>query len=111
MVFNSITFLIFIVIFIPVFYLLEGKYRLIFTLVSSCLFYGWWDWRFLGLLGFSTILDFTLGRRMENEENVSIRKRLLAASLIVNLGVLGFFKYFNFFVGSFNELMSQIGLP
>jgi hypothetical protein len=69
-------------------------------LVASYFFYGWWDWRLLGLLLFSSVVDFgvSLGLRALREDHK--RRLLLAISLVVNLGVLGFFKYYNFFVAS-----------
>jgi alginate O-acetyltransferase complex protein AlgI len=111
MIFNSLPFLVFIIIVLPVFYLLKGNLRLFFVLIASYIFYGWWDWRFLGLLMFSTIMDYTLAKNIDKENNQLKRKWLLRISLIVNLGMLGFFKYFNFFIGSFNDIMTQIGLP
>lgn len=110
MIFNSIPFLVFILVFIPVFFLLKGRARLWFMVIASYFFYGWWDWRFLGLVGFSTVLDYSLGLWLEREQDNKARKRILFISLAVNLGVLGFFKYFNFFVDSFNTLLGAFGL-
>lgn len=111
MIFNSLPFLVFICIFIPIFYILKGKSRLFFTLVSSYFFYGWWDWRFLGLIALSTITDYIIGLNLSQESNKKKRKQLLLVSLIVNLGLLGVFKYFNFFIDSFYTLMTQLGIP
>ncbi|WP_199898082.1 MBOAT family O-acyltransferase [Marinilabilia salmonicolor] len=68
--------------------------------VASYVFYSWWDWRFLSLIVFSTIVDYTVGFKLKNEENQSKRKLLLWASIVVNLGFLGVFKYYNFFLDS-----------
>ena len=68
-------------------------------LISSYVFYGWWDWRFLSLILFSSLLDFYLGLRLRAATDPGKRKRLLIISMVVNLGVLFFFKYFNFFLG------------
>lgn len=110
MIFNSFAFLIFISVFIPVFYIIKGKLRLWFVLLASYFFYGWWDWRFLGLIAFSTILDFYLGLLIERAHDKHKRLHLLLISLITNLSVLGFFKYFNFFSNSFHDLIILFGL-
>ena len=67
-----------------------------FILLVSYFFYGWWDWRFLTLLFASLLLDFLVGYHLEKTNNPADRKMLLAASLVGNLGLLGFFKYYNF---------------
>ncbi|MDT8412411.1 MAG: MBOAT family O-acyltransferase [Vicingaceae bacterium] len=78
-------------------------------LIASYIFYGWWDWRFLTLILFSTLVDYAVGLKMLNADKKSYRKLLLWISLSVNLGLLGFFKYFNFFIESFNELTLSLG--
>lgn len=110
MIFNSYAFLIFFGIFLPTFYLLKGRYRLYFTLFASYVFYGWWDWRFLGLIAFSTITDFYLAQWIEENENQKVRHRLLVISLVLNLATLGFFKYYNFFADSLNDLLTLLGI-
>lgn len=100
MLFNSLTFLAFVALFFPVYFALRGRARLWFILLASYLFYGWWDWRFLGLLGLSTMVDYTLGRLLEFERDARRRKVLLIGSIVVNLGILSFFKYSNFFADS-----------
>lgn len=77
--------------------------------VASYVFYGWWDWRFLGLIVFSTILDYSIGRLLKNEANEFIRKSLLWISVMVNLGFLGIFKYYNFFIDNFIVAFSFFG--
>ena len=96
MLFNSYIFLIFLFVVLPLYYLLPAKYRNLHLLVSSYVFYGYWDWRFCLLLLASTVIDFYIGRAMDRAEAPVLRKRLLLASLFANLGILGFFKYFNF---------------
>ena len=110
MIFNSLVFLVFIVVFLPIYFNLKGRARLLFTLVSSYFFYGWWDWRFLSLIAFSTLIDYFVGLRLEQEETQSKRKNLLLLSMVVNLGFLGFFKYFDFFVESFADMLMSMGL-
>ena len=110
MIFNSLTFLVFIAIFIPVYFSLKGRVRLLWALSGSYFFYGWWDWRFLTLIAISTMVDFYLGAQMEKEEVEKRRKRLLVMSMVLNLGILGFFKYFNFFTDSFIAMLQGFGL-
>ena len=79
--------------------------------VASYLFYGWWDWRFLSLILFSTLIDYSVGVRLSKEDNISKRKILLWISILVNLGFLGFFKYYNFFLDNFVTAFSFFGTP
>ena len=109
MVFNSLAFLIFIALFFPIYYLLKGNARLWFILISSYVFYGWWDYRFLALIGFSTCMDFYLSFLIQRQTDPVKRKHALLASIVVNLTVLGFFKYFNFFVDSAVTLLGYFG--
>ncbi|MCH2083749.1 MAG: MBOAT family protein [Saprospiraceae bacterium] len=109
MVFNSITFLIFIGVFFPLYFSLKGRARLWLCFLASYLFYGWWDWRFLALIATSTVLDFWIGQTLEQTAESTQRKRLLWLSVAVNLGCLAFFKYFNFFLDSFQILLTNIG--
>ena len=82
-----------------------------FVLLSaSYVFYCTWDWRFAGLLAFSTLLDFVIGRAIFESELLRRKRQFLAISLVGNLGVLGFFKYYNFFLGSLNQLLSRFGI-
>ena len=110
MIFNSLPFFIFIGIFLPLYFTLKGRTRLLLTLFGSYFFYGWWDYRFLSLVLFSTLIDYFVGLKLENEESPEGRKRLLLTSMVVNLGFLGFFKYFNFFQESFISMMNDMGM-
>ena len=112
MLFNSIEFLIFIpVVFFIYWFVLNKKLKAqnILLLVASYVFYGWWDWRFLSLIIFSSILDYTIGLFLNTQVNQRKRKLLLSLSLVVNLGFLGFFKYFNFFIESFSGAFTFFG--
>lgn len=80
------------------------------VVIASFIFYGWWDWRFLSLIIFSSIVDFTVGLKLEKVTNPHKRKVFLWASVLVNLGFLGFFKYFNFFLENFKAAFSFFGL-
>jgi len=112
MLFNSIDF----VVFLPIVFLLYWfvanknlKLQNLLIVTASYVFYGWWDWRFLSLIVFSTIVDYTVGIKLKNEENQNKRKVLLWISILVNLGFLGFFKYFNFFLDNFTTAFSFLG--
>lgn len=103
MLFNSLDFAIFFPIFFVIYWIVAKKLTLrnIFLLASSYLFYGWWDWRFLFLIIFSSMVDFTIGQKIYNATSKRIRKNYLIASLLINLGLLAYFKYTNFFIDSF----------
>jgi D-alanyl-lipoteichoic acid acyltransferase DltB (MBOAT superfamily) len=99
MFFNSITFLVFFGAVFLLFWLIpknQRRTRNLFILITSYVFYGWWDWRFLSLIALSSAVDFALGRAIHKETDEKRRKGLLGVSLAVNLGLLGVFKYFNF---------------
>ncbi len=112
MLFNSIEFAFFLpAVFILYWFVTNLNLQLqnFLLLAASYLFYGWWDWRFLGLIVFSSVLDYVLGLKIHESENKSTRKILLLCSLLVNLGFLGFFKYYNFFAESFSEAFTLFG--
>jgi len=112
MLFNSISFLIFLpVVFILYWFVFNRKYQHqnILVLVASFYFYACWDWRFLFLLIFSILLDYFSAKQIERTESKSRAKFWLILSIGINLGFLGFFKYFNFFVDSFADLVSAVG--
>jgi len=77
--------------------------------IASYIFYGWWDWRFLLLILFSTVVDYTVGLYMSKGKKPTPRKHLLWTSVIVNLGLLGFFKYYNFFIDNFVQAFTFFG--
>jgi len=113
MLFNSISFLIFLpVVFIVYWGLFKKSLKLqnIFLLIASYLFYGWWDYRFLALIAASTLVDFFVGRFLQKTGNEIHRKILLSLSLAFNLGLLGFFKYYNFFIESWIDSWANLGV-
>ncbi len=110
MVFNSITFLVFALIFFTVYFHLKGESRLVFSLVASNIFYGWWDYRFLTLIWISTLTDYFVALKLERLSEQGLRKKYLTLSIFINLGILGIFKYFDFFISSFSNLLSTAGL-
>ena len=112
MLFNSIEFLLFLpTIFILYWFVFNKnlKYQNTLILVSSYVFYGWWDYRFLSLIFLSTIVDYVIGLNISNQSSKKKQKLLLWGSVLFNLSVLGFFKYYNFFVDSWVELFSSLG--
>jgi D-alanyl-lipoteichoic acid acyltransferase DltB (MBOAT superfamily) len=110
MVFNTLEFVIFFVVVLIAYAALPHRRQNQMLLVASYVFYGAWDWRFLGLLMLSTCLDYYLGILISQTHEQQARKRLLIVSIVANLGILGFFKYFNFFTGSFVDLAGTFGL-
>ena len=111
MAFNSFIFFIFLGLVIPVFYAFSKKSsKNLFLVFASYVFYGYWDWRFCSLLAFSTIVDFFLGKLMHSAINDKKRRIIFIISLFSDLGILGFFKYFNFFIDSFQSLSAQFGV-
>ena len=109
MLFNSLEFLLFAVLFFSAYFFLKGGIRLWFLLGSSYVFYCFWDWRFAGLIFISSLVDFQAGRGVDGAKSKAGRQGWLWASLGVNLGILCVFKYLNFFIGSTVELLESIG--
>lgn len=88
----------------------ENRARKVLLLLASYYFYSWWDYRFLGLIIGSTLVDYIVAGRIFNSNSSTFRRLLLIVSLVINLGLLAVFKYFNFFVESFNSMMMEFGL-
>ena len=112
MLFNSIDFAVFLPIVFLLYWLLANKSLKLqnaLIVLASYVFYGWWDWRFLSLILFSTLVDYTIGIKLKSEKNQTKRKILLWTSICVNLGFLGFFKYANFFLDNFTAAFSFFG--
>ncbi len=112
MLFNSTEFLIFFTIVFVLYWLTNKNLKVqnLLLLIASYIFYGWWDWRFLFLLFLNSLVNFILGKYIFKATDKKQKKRLLYVALIFNLGLLGFFKYFNFFIDSFISLSNGIGL-
>lgn len=112
MIFTSLTFVIFYFLFFFVYWGLRKniKLQVSFLLFSSYVFYGWWDYRFLSLLFFSSYVDYLVGKLLYLQTNLRKRKLLLAVSLVLNLGLLFIFKYYNFFVDSFSVLLDSLSI-
>ena len=112
MLFNSLDFAIFLPIVFILYWLVTNKNLKLqnaLIVISSYVFYGWWDWRFLSLILFSTIIDYVVGLNMSKQQNQKKRKALLWISILANLGFLGFFKYYNFFLDNFITAFTFFG--
>lgn len=112
MLFNSLDFAIFLPIVFVLYWFVTArnlKLQNLLIVVASYVFYGWWDWRFLSLILFSTLVDYLVGLGLSKQENLLKRRVLLWTSIGVNLGFLGFFKYYNFFLDNFIEAFSFFG--
>jgi len=113
MLFNSIEFLIFlpIVFFLYWFVFRERKWQNFLIVVASYIFYGWWDWRFLLLIAFTSVCSFFSGLLLDYyEKNRLIKKTISIGNIIINLFILCIFKYFNFFVENIDYLFRALGL-
>ncbi|MFG0261475.1 MAG: MBOAT family O-acyltransferase, partial [Novipirellula sp. JB048] len=113
MLFNSFAFAVFLPITFVCYWLLHRRslrVQNLWLLAASYLFYGWWDWRFLALIAISSAVDFTVGNRLTAATRDHHRRRWLMLSIIANLGILGFFKYYNFFIESFVDASERLGI-
>ena len=114
MLFNSIDFAIFLPIVFILYWYVFNRSRTqqnAFLVGASYFFYGYWDWRFLSLIALSSAVDYFVGIGFAKTEDHAKRRLLLLTSLVVNLGFLGFFKYFNFFAESFAQAFVFFGEP
>lgn len=111
MIFNSLVFWVFFAAVYGLYRALPHRGQNVLLLVSSYFFYGWWDWRFLSLIFISTVVDYWAGLAMERAgENERRRRIALWVSVATNLGILAFFKYFNFFADSLAGLLQVVGV-
>lgn len=109
MLFTSMTFLIFFIIVLALYWLLPKREQNIMLLAASYFFYGYWDWRFLSLILTTTVVCYICGLLMNKEVKPSRRKAVLIFGIAANLSILGFFKYYNFFIENFNGILTSIG--
>lgn len=110
MLFDSTAYVVFLILVVLVYWRLPFRKQNFFLLAASYFFYGWWDWRFLFLMGSSTLVNFTVSRQIDASTDEQKRKALLIFSLILNFAFLSFFKYFEFFLDSFIQLAAVLGL-
>ena len=112
MLFNSIAYLLFLPIVFYLYWFVFNKNLRIqnfLILICSYVFYGWWDWRFLSLIALSTIVDYLVGLKIYNTNKKKEKKFYLWISIAFNLSLLGFFKYYNFFINSWVDMVSILG--
>ena len=110
MLFDSPVYLAFLTLVVALYWRLGWRKQNLLLLAASYFFYGWWDWRFLALMLTSTLVDYSFALKIANSEQPQVRKALLTASLVMNFGFLGFFKYCNFFVDSFTHVLAFAGI-
>jgi len=112
MLFNSIEFGFFLpIVFIVYWFVVNKNLQLqnAFLLLASYFFYGWWDWRFLILLVSVSLINFFIGIKIDKTENNRVKKNWLITGLVINIGILGVFKYYNFFIDSFIDFVLLLG--
>ena len=110
MLFDTPVYFVFLSLIVLVYWRLNWRRQNKLLLAASYFFYGWWDWRFLLLMIASTTIDFIIAKKIEDAQNPATRKLLLIASLVVNFSILGFFKYFNFFLDSTARALDVLGV-
>ena len=112
MIFNSITFLLFLIIVVSLYWLLPSRIKMWMLLIASCIFYGFWRWEYLSVMFISAITDYFTALQIEKTSinNKKKRKLLLAITLTVNLGLLCYFKYLYFFTDNTNQLFGLLDL-
>jgi D-alanyl-lipoteichoic acid acyltransferase DltB (MBOAT superfamily) len=111
MLFNTPIYFVFLTSVVVVYWRLSHREQNLLLLACSYFFYGWWDWRFLFLMATSTLADYWLALRIAGAADGTKRRAYLLLSLLMNFGFLGVFKYFNFFVDSFNHVEGLFGAP
>lgn len=111
MLFNSIEFLLFLPVVFLIYWAIKPlKWQNGFVILASYVFYGWWDWRFLGLIILATTTSFVCGILLQKFKQKRQRKAVVWVNIIVSLGILGTYKYFNFFAENFSQLLSLVGI-
>lgn len=110
MIFNSLEFVVFFVIVYALYLVLTLRWQNRMLLIASLIFYGAWDWRFLSLVFLTTVIDYYCGVRIADAATKEEKKKYLFFSIVSNLGILGFFKYFNFFAGNMQSLLAWFGV-
>src|SRR5262249_14275961 len=109
MFFDTPVYFVFLTVVVLLYWSLAWRAQNQLLLVASYFFYGWWDWRFLLLILISTVVDYHCAHAIDRSQDPHRRRLLLALSLVVNLGFLGFFKYFNFFQDSLVQVLRALG--
>ena len=112
MLFNSFAFLVFLpIVFLLYWFVFRGRqWQNLLVVVASYIFYGWWDWRFLFLIAITSLCSYGSGLLLEHFEGQRRKQRLVSASnIVLNIGILGLFKYYNFFVENLETLLASFG--
>ena len=109
MTFTTATFVVFLAIVFSLYWSLDRKRQNLLLVTASLIFYGWWDWRFVFLMLLTAFIDFYAAIRIDRTQQPNVRRRWLVLSIISNLGILGFFKYANFFSSSVHSALQQVG--
>lgn len=113
MLFNSLDFVVFLPLVFILYWFVTNKsisLQNLFLVLASYVFYAWWDYRFLALIALSTIIDYYVAKQIKKEEKKKQQKMLLIVSIVFNLGMLAFFKYFNFFIESWVDAWSMFDI-
>lgn len=110
MLFNSYIFWFFQAIVLALHAFVRARARKVMLVVASYVFYGYWDWRFLGLIFISTVTDYFVAQWIHDARTARRKRLFLWGSIVVNLGILGYFKYADFFVSSLSELLALVGI-
>src|SRR5579872_3908024 len=110
MLFDTPIYFLFLSLVVLVYWRLNQRHQNVLLLLASYFFYGWWDWRFLLLMIASTTIDFIIARGIEDAPDARKRRVLLVGSLVLNFTILGFFKYFNFFLDSTVTALDTVGM-
>ncbi|RDC65404.1 MBOAT family O-acyltransferase [Adhaeribacter pallidiroseus] len=109
MLFNSYDFLVFFTVVLTLYHLLPSKFRWFMVLIASLYFYMSWKWQYIFIMFFPATIDFFVAKGLEKTADIKRKKLLLSISLITNLGLLFYFKYYNFFIDSINSSVSLFG--
>lgn len=111
MLFNSLQYLVFLPLAFVLYWFVFSrlKWQNAFVVVASYVFYGWWNWHFLLLIFITSLCSYASGLLIDHAAGVRA-KAVVAANLVINLGILGVFKYYNFFAESFDSLLSALGM-
>ncbi|PYU10756.1 MAG: hypothetical protein DMG37_19125, partial [Acidobacteria bacterium] len=110
MLFDSPAFFLFLIPVVFFYWRLNHRAQNVFLLLASYFFYGWWDWRFLLLMIGSTMVDFLVAQHIAPPVQHPHRRKWFLFSLVLNFTILGIFKYFDFFAGSFLGMLNNLGL-
>lgn len=112
MLFNSVAFLLYLPIVFLLYWYVFKKLKLqnAFVVVASYIFYGWWDWKFLILIFFTSLCSYASGLLIDTSEHKKLRRLYLWINVIINAAILCLFKYYNFFASNLQYLLQSVGI-